>query len=152
MKIKKWLKWSAALLAVGFGGLQLTNPRHENPPVLPGHDLMASNPPPPAIASMLKISCYDCHSYETKWPWYGYVAPVSWYLVRDVTAARAAMNFSDWPHDDQARVRKRWRHIADDLDSQDMPLPQYTRMHPEARLTDAQRAEFIKWATEQAGD
>ncbi len=139
-------------MALGFGGLQLTNPRHENPPILPGHDLMASNPPPPAIAAMLKNSCYDCHSHETKWPWYSYVAPVSWYIVRDVTAARAVMNFSDWPRGDEKRVRKRWRNVADDLESRDMPMPQYTRMHPEARLTDEQRAEFIKWATAQAGE
>jgi hypothetical protein len=101
---------------------------------------------------MLKNSCYDCHSSETKWPWYSYVAPVSFYIVRDVKAGRAAMSFSDWPQDDPKRARKRWRHIADEVEGGSMPPPNYTRIHRQTRLDDAQRAELLKWAKEQAGD
>ena len=150
--MKKWLKWVAGLVALAFLALQLTNPAHLNPPVEPGHDLLAGNPPPASVASMLKNSCYDCHSYQTRWPWYSYIAPVSWLVVRDVDAARSAMNFSDWPHDDPKRVRKRWRHIAEYVQSGDMPMSNYTRMHSEARLTDQQRAELVTWAQVQAGD
>jgi hypothetical protein len=103
------------------------------------------------VAAILKNSCYDCHSFETKWPWYSYVAPVSWYVVRDVDAARASLNFSDWPHDDAGRARKRWRHIADEVENGEMPPPNYTRMHSHARLDVRQREELVKWASEQAG-
>jgi hypothetical protein len=142
----------------GFGGicllaaiaLQFTNPPHPNPPIVHGHDVLASTAPPPAVAAMLKNSCYDCHSYETKWRWYSYVAPFSWYVARDVSAGRASLNFSDWPQDDPRRVRKRWKHIAEQVDDGEMPLPSYTRIHHQARLDERQRAELVKWAQEQS--
>ena len=149
--MKKRLKWIAFLSWLAIIGIQFANPSNQNPPVEPGRDLLASNAPPPAIAAMLKNSCYDCHSFETKWPWYSYIAPVSWYVARDVNAARASLNFSDWPHDDAGRARKRWGHIADEVESGEMPLSSYTRMHPQARLDAQQRAELVKWASGQAG-
>ena len=130
--------------------LQFTNPSHQNPLVLSGHDLFATNAPPPSVAALLRNSCYDCHSFETKWPWYSYVAPVSWFVARDVSAARSKLNFSDWPHQDPGRARKRWRHIADEVENSEMPLPGYTQMHPQARLDERQRAALVKWAREQA--
>jgi hypothetical protein len=71
-------------------------------------------------------------------------------VVRAINAGRASMNFSDWPQDDPKRARKRWGHIADEIESGDMPLPSYTRMHSEAKLDAGQRAELIKWASAQA--
>ena len=148
--MKKWAKIcgvSVLLLAIG---LQFTNPPHVNPAVAPGHDMLASNPPPPAVAAMLKNACYNCHSFETDWPWYSYIAPVSWYVARDVSAGRAALNFSDWPHDDAGRVRKRWRHIADEVQNGEMPLAIYMRIHRQARLDDEARAALVKWAESQS--
>jgi hypothetical protein len=146
----KWFKWMGSLGMLAVLALQFTNPSHQNPPVEPGHDLLASNPPPASVVALLKNSCYDCHSFETKWFWYSYVAPVSWYIVRDVNAARAGLNFSDWPQDDPRRARKRWRHIADEVENGEMPLPSYTWMHGQKRLDERQRAELVKWAQEQA--
>jgi Haem-binding domain len=148
--MKKWLRMIGILGLLAVIAMQLANPSHQNPPVLPGHDLMATNAPPPSVALLLRNSCYDCHSFETKWPWYGQVAPVSWLLARDINAARSNLNFSDWPHDDASRARKRWRHIAEAVENGEMPLPSYTRMHPEARLDERQRDELVKWAKEQA--
>lgn len=130
--------------------LQFTNPAHSNPPVLTGHDLMVSNSPPPAVAALLKEVCYDCHSYETRWPWYSYVAPFSYPLVGHVNDARDRLNFSDWPHMDPARARKKLKHIADAVDSGEMPLRQYTWLHPRARLDQTQRQLLTEWAGHEA--
>jgi len=149
-QMKKWLKRIGGFCVFALIALQLSNPPHPNPSVVPGHDVMAGNTLPPSVAALLKNSCYDCHSYETKWPWYSYIAPVSWSVVGNVNAARDRLNFSDWPHDDTRRVRKRWRHIADEIQNGEMPLPGYTWMHSRARLNAQQRAELVKWAEEQA--
>jgi hypothetical protein len=151
-KMKKWFKWLGGVLAIGAVALQLTNPPLTNPAVLPGHDLAATNAPPPEIAAVIKRACYDCHSFQTVWPWYSHVAPVSWIIVNDVNSARGAMNFSDWPHDDQARVRKRWRHIADDVEAKEMPLRGYAIIHPPSRLSDDERAKLVQWARKQASE
>src|SRR5271169_1947874 len=102
--MKKILKWVPVVFAAAFLLLQFTNPPRTNPPVV--SDLMATNPPPPEIAAMLHAACYDCHSYETKWPWYSHIAPVSWLVAGDVRDGRHDMNFSDWPNNDPMRVAK----------------------------------------------
>jgi Haem-binding domain len=146
----KLVKVVGGFLLLGGAALQFTNPSHRNPPIVPGHDLLASNAPPAAMAALLRNACYNCHSFETDWPWYSYVAPVSWLMGRDVSAARAALNFSEWPHDDSARARKRWRHIAEAVQNGEMPMPSYARIHREARLDDPQRAALVKWAQSQS--
>jgi hypothetical protein len=148
--MKKRLTTIGVLGLLAVIPLQFTNPSHQNPPVLPGHDLFATNAPPRSVAALLRNSCYDCHSFETKWPWESYVAPVSWLVARDVESARSNLNFSDWPHNDARRARKRWRHIAQEVEDGEMPLPSYTRMHRQARLDERQRAELVKWAKERA--
>jgi hypothetical protein len=143
-------RWAGAAFLAGFVLLQLTNPPRTNPPPLPGHDLLASNAPPPDIAAALKAACYNCHSCETRWPWYSRVAPVSWWVAGHVKDAREVMNFSDWPHDQPSRVRKRWDRIAEAVEAREMPLPSYLWMHPESRLNGPQRARLVAWARQTA--
>src|SRR5580700_6636669 len=111
--MKIWLKRVGRIALLATVTLQFTNPAHLNPPVQPGCDVLASNAPPAAVTALLKNACYNCHSDETVWPWYSFIAPVSWSVVGHVNEGRKAMNFSQWPHDDASRARKRWRRISD---------------------------------------
>src|ERR1700722_4692509 len=122
--MKKILKWIFVALVVVFVLLQLTNPAGPPPPVV--LDLMATNPPPPAIAAMLHAACYDCHSYETKWPWYSHVAPVSWLVVSDVNDGRKNLNLSEWPAGDPKRAAKRLENMSEKIGYGEMPLKKYT--------------------------
>jgi hypothetical protein len=148
--MKKKLKWIFAALVAGFALLQFTSPLRTNPPVAPGHDLTATNPPPPQIAALLHSACYDCHSCETKWPWYSRIAPVSWLVVSDVNDGRERLNFSDWPRALPERAAKRLERISEELGYKDMPPAKYTLLHPEARLTAGQREQLIQWADQEA--
>jgi hypothetical protein len=147
--MRKWLKWIGGAALLGAIAMQFINPPHLNPPVVPGHDLLASNAPPPQVAALLKNACYDCHSSETKWPWYSYVAPISWSLVQHVNDARESLNFSEWPHDAPKRARKKWRRIAEAVDANEMPLPSYTWIHSQSRLTAQQRKQLVEWAQQK---
>lgn len=148
--MKKRSKWILLIAIAAFALLQLTNLGRTSPPVVPGHDLSSTNPPPPEIAAMIRGACYDCHSYETHWPWYGHVAPVSWWLDGHVHDARERLNFSEWPHDDPQRAGKKWNRISNTVRDGDMPLPSYARMHKPARLTAEQRQKLADWAAEEA--
>jgi len=149
--MKKKLRWVLLVLVAGFLLLQLANPARTNPPIVPGHDISATtNAPPPQIAALLHAACYDCHSYETKWPWYSHVAPMSWLIASDVKGGRRRVNFSDWPNDHPDWAARRWENISEQLDYKEMPPAKYTMMHPEARLTDVQRKELIRWADTMA--
>jgi hypothetical protein len=118
-------------VVVVLGVLQLVPlGRHgENPPV------RAEPPWPSAESRALAVrACFDCHSNETKWPWYTDIAPVSWLAVRDVDEGRAALNFSEWD-----RPQKEAHEAAEELLEGEMPMVIYLPLHPEALLSTAEK-------------
>ena len=144
--MRKKLKWLLAAAVAVFALMQLANPPRTNPTAPPGHDLSAHDGPPPEIAALLHSACYDCHSDETRWPWYSHIAPMSFLIASDVRNGRERLNFSDWPHDLPARAAKRLERISEELGYHDMPPAKYTLLHADARLTPAQRQALIDWA------
>jgi hypothetical protein len=148
--VKKRFKWIVVIAIAAFGLLQLTNAARTSPKAVPGHDVLSTNPPPAEIANMLRTACYDCHSYETHWPWYGHVAPISWWLDSHVQEARESLNFSEWPNDDPQRAAKKWNHVSNAVRDGDMPLPSYTWIHRPARLNDEQRKRLADWAEQES--
>jgi len=146
--MKKKLRWILGALVVVFALLQLTNPARTNPPVV--HDFLAAETPPPPLAARFRGACYDCHSYETKWPWYSHVTPVSWLIADDVKEGRRHLNFSDWPAGDPTRAAKRLENASEELGYNEMPPAKYRVIHPAARLTDAERQQMIQWLDQEA--
>jgi hypothetical protein len=106
---------------------------HTNPPVTQA----AAFAPGPGL-ELARGACFDCHSNETAWPWYTNIAPASWLVQRDVEGGRETVNFSEWDRP-QPEVDELLEVIRDG----DMPPTSYTLIHPEARLTDAQRATLL---------
>lgn len=94
--------------------------------------------PSPEAEAIARTSCYDCHSNETDWPVYSYVAPMSWLVRRDVDNGRAELNFSEWD-----RGGGEVDEAADVVEDGEMPLANYTRIHRDARLTDEEAATLI---------
>jgi hypothetical protein len=119
---------------------QFVQPDRSNPPVV--SEIAA----PPQVAAILKRSCYNCHSNRTEWPWYAYVAPVSWLVADHVEEGRGDLNFSNWPVLDFEAVDDSLRDIEKQVAKGDMPLPQYVWLHPEARLSDEDKAVLLAWA------
>ena len=119
--------------ALGFLGafalLQLVRFEQANPPVTA--DLVA----PAEVTAILRRACYDCHSNETRWPWYGQVAPVSWLLHRDVVDGRKHLNFSDWSAAAEDRRARRRTAIVEEVSEGEMPPWFYVAAHPAARLS-----------------
>jgi Haem-binding domain len=141
-RMKEKLKWAAVSFAAIFLLLQFTNPARTNPPVI--RDFIAAENPPADVAASIRAACYDCHSHETKWPLYSRIAPSSWLVVNDVNEGREHLDLSDWP-DDSARAAKKLDRINEELDYREMPPKKYTLLHPEARLTEAQRKAIMDW-------
>ena len=146
--MKNKLKWVFAGLTVVFALLQFTNPPRTNPPVV--QDLMATNSPTPEIAAMLHAACYDCNSYNTRWPWYSRVAPMSWLIADDVKEGRKHLNLSEWPADNPERIAKLLDRMSEEIDYREMPPKKYTALHADARLTDADRKTVTAWLDAQA--
>ncbi len=106
---------------------------HSNPPVT------ADAPwPDEQVAAIARESCYSCHSNETEWPLYSYVAPMSWLVRSDVESGRDELNFSTWPDDDGELDDS-----IEQIEEGTMPPSQYTLIHRGAALSDAEQTELI---------
>ncbi len=101
---------------------------------------------PSEVAVVLTRSCLDCHSNHTVWPWYSYVAPVSWMVERDVHDGRNRLNFSKWGQYTFQQREKVFADIATVVKNHEMPLPQYVVIHRQARLSDAETDIVYGWA------
>jgi hypothetical protein len=99
------------------------------------------------VKGILKTSCYDCHSLETRYPWYSYVAPVKWLVINDIRDGREELNFSEWQKLEKRVQIKKLEDIKEEVEGGDMPLPIYTIMHQKARLSDEQKIKLSEWAT-----
>lgn len=126
---------------------QLVRPTIGNPPVDPARSLWNDSRVDPRVAKILKRACANCHSHETEWPWYSHVSPVSWMLARDVKKGRAKLNFSEWSGASPNQLQE----IGDAIDKNQMPPATYTLMHPEARLSKADREILFAWADGKLG-
>jgi hypothetical protein len=139
-----------ALVLVAFVVLQCTGPERTNPAIDDARRLEATVSVPGEVQNMLRRACYDCHSDETRWPWYSSVAPISWLVVGDVREARAELNFSRWSEYhryDRADLLDKACELAK---KGEMPLPAYVRLHPEARLSPADLEAFCAWTATEA--
>jgi len=139
--IKKIIKIVLGFLTGFLIGLQFAQEVKTNPPVT------AEIVVPDDLKTILRTSCYDCHSNETKWPWYSYVAPISYLIVDDVKEGREKLNFSEWEKYDEAKKLKLKEEIWEEVEKEDMPLPVYTYLHPESKMDFIKKEKIRKWAS-----
>jgi hypothetical protein len=140
--LKRFLVRVMIGLLVLFVAIQFWPVARSNPPVT--GDLAAPEP----VNSILRRSCYDCHSNETRWPWYSYVAPVSWLVAHDVEEGREHMNLSEWSKLSENKRASVADEMAEEVEDGEMPLPMYLRAHADAKLSDEDKRILRKWADE----
>jgi hypothetical protein len=129
------LKW----LLVGLGVLLLAvqfvpyGRAHDNPPV-------TAEPPwdSPVTRDLAVRACFDCHSNQTRWPWYSNIAPMSWLIQRDIDEGRDELNWSEWGPESEGD------ESAETVLEGSMPPGAYTLLHQEARLTDQEMDALVE--------
>jgi hypothetical protein len=110
------------------------------------NDISVKHPLPPAVKPLLEHACYDCHSNNTKYPWYANVQPVAWWLDWHINDGKRHLNFSEFGRYTPKRAAEKLDNVIDELEQHSMPLKSYTWMHPEARLTAAEIKTLTAWA------
>ena len=144
--MKKVLKWALVAVVSVLVLVQFFRPNRENPPLEPSLALTSVAQIGPGVAVLLRTSCYDCHSNETRWPWYSGIAPASWLVAQDVAGGRRHLNFSEWGKYSPTRQISLLGKISDEVSSRGMPLPKYLMLHADARLTPADADSIVHWA------
>lgn len=128
--MKKFFKITFIVLVVGFVLIQFKQPDRTNPPEI------ADSTIPDEVKVILKAKCYDCHSNESEWPWYSYVAPVSWWVADHVHEGRREVNYSKWDTYDEDRKEDKIEETFDEMLDRFMPLKSYLITHPDAEVTE----------------
>lgn len=143
--MKVWQYLIGGLAVIGIA-IQLVP--NELPAVNSGNpeDLIGSGVVDGEVAGLLKKACYDCHSNETKYPWYSHVAPISWLVAKDTREGREELNFSNWTSYDMMEKLEKLDDIAIEVGEGEMPMKVYTYVHSEAKLKDLERKKLIEWA------
>ena len=134
-KSRIWIAVGVVVLAAQLVPVDRSNPPVESEITLPD-----------GVDGIVRKACYDCHSHETRWPWYAYVAPISWLVHHDVEHAREHLNFSRWGGYALKEQRELFDDIAEEVEEREMPLQIYLSLHAEARLTSDERRVLIDWA------
>ena len=147
--MRKTLKWIAVGLLTLFLAAQIYQPERSNPPIDESKTIFAALNVPPDVKAILDRSCSDCHTNNTKWPWYSYVAPTSWLTARDVKNGRSSLNLSIWGTYKRTRQAGKLDDISEQLTTDKMPLKPYRMMHPGAVLTKEEIALVSRWAEEE---
>jgi len=108
-------------------------------------DFLLSTDAPENVSKIMHEACYDCHSNETKYPWYSDVAPISWWLNNHIHEGREELNFNYWQSFTPKRKQRKLNECLEMIQEREMPLPSYTWIHKEARLNTDQRQILINW-------
>jgi hypothetical protein len=143
LKQKFTLKNIGLVLLTTFVLMQFFRIDKTNPPLDPANDFISITKPSAEIASILKASCYDCHSNEIRYPWYTNIAPFSWWIKHHVNEGNEELNFSEWGTYKPRRMDHKLKEGIEMIEEDKMPLYSYTVMHGDAKLSAEQKEKLI---------
>ncbi|PZD79389.1 heme-binding domain-containing protein [Mesonia sp. K7] len=145
MKIVKIIAWIAliALVAIQFFPVD-----YNQSETIPQTDFMLVNNVPVTVEKSLQVSCYDCHSNNTQYPWYNKVQPVAWFLEGHIKKGKEELNFSEWDSLTIRRKTSKLRSIIKQIEGNKMPLDSYTLIHRDAKLSESEKKLLIEYMSD----
>lgn len=149
---KKLLKRIFLVLLAAFVIIQFIRPDRSNPESDPAKHLFAVEQMPEDVKAIMKTSCLDCHSNNTKWPWYSAINPVGWRVADHVRHGRGELNFSTWADYPEDKKLHKLDECIEEVEKGKMPLSDYLNMHGEAELTDEEEKVLFAWIKGRLGD
>ena len=125
--------------------MQLVQPtRNRGVAILPT-DIQKIYAVPDRVSAVLKNSCYDCHSNNTRYPWYSFIQPGAWLMASHIKKGKADLNFSEFGVYSNRRQQNKLQAIANSITDETMPLSSYTLLHKNARLSTDDKVILLDW-------
>ena len=143
--MKKILKRFFLVLLLAFIVIQFFRPEKNQSNVIGANDITKKYPVPENVLAILKVSCYDCHSNNTVYPWYSKIQPVTWWLNNHIQDGKKDLNFSEFL---SYRIRRQYvklEQINDLIKKDEMPLDSYLWIHKNAKLNTEQKLLLANW-------
>ena len=146
------MKKVLVILLVAFVLIQFFPIDKNNPPATPQLDFLAIKNTPESTATLIRNGCYDCHSNESKYPWYSNFQPVAWFLKNHIDEGRRELNFSTFATYEPKRQAHKLAEATEMIKKGEMPLDSYTIIHSEAKYTEAQKQEVVQYLKKVEND
>ena len=146
VRVSQWASRTLAVVLVLLIGAQFVGAGRTNPPSKPGSSLLALQSTPADVRAILDRSCRDCHSNDTRWPWYSRVAPISWFLLNHVNGGRDRLNYSRWTSYESDDQDKFLNGMCTLTRKGRMPVSSYLWIHRDAKLSDADIKTLCAWS------
>ena len=145
--MKIFFKRFLIFLLVAFLVIQFFRPAKNVSAAVALNDISTKYVIPADVDAVLKASCYDCHSNNTKYPWYNNIQPVAWYLADHIKEAQKELNFNEFASYNVAKQYRKLEEIINEVEMDEMPIESYSLIHGGSKLNLAQKSTLINWAT-----
>ena len=143
----KVVKKVLILLLIVFVGIQFVPTNRNQSTEILDTDFSKTFEVPQDVQQLLETSCYDCHSNNTNYPWYNKIQPVSWFLEHHIEEGKEELNFSDFGSYSGRKQKSKLKSVISQIEDDKMPMPSYTFMHADAKLSEADKKLLINWVT-----
>jgi hypothetical protein len=145
--LKKILKRTFQILLLIFIVIQFIRPAKNKSEGISSNDISKIYAMPADVQSILKTSCYDCHSNNTVYPWYAQIQPVAWWLNNHINDGKKDLNFSEFKTYTIRKQYKKLEEVNDLVKKDAMPLNSYLWIHTDAKLSQQQKLALASWVT-----
>ena len=135
--------WLAVLVVAIVLVIQVIPVERNVSTVPPGQSFEKTEKVPANVAAILKVSCYDCHSNNTRYPWYSELQPGAWFMARHIKKGKEELNFDEFNNYSKRRKKAKIKSIISQIEKEEMPLKSYRMMHGNARLSADEKKELL---------
>ncbi|WP_026449848.1 heme-binding domain-containing protein [Aequorivita capsosiphonis] len=134
------------IVIIAFIAIQFIRPLKNSGQEIAEHQITNKYQVPEEVDKLLKVSCYDCHSNTSHYPWYSNVQPIAWILEDHILEGKDELNFSTFLNYPIWRQYKKFKEIGKEVKEDEMPLTSYTFLHRDAVLSADQKLLIQNWA------
>lgn len=137
--------WLAVLVVAIVLVIQVIPVERNVSTVPPGQSFEKTEKVPANVAAILKVSCYDCHSNNSRYPWYSELQPGAWFMARHIKKGKEELNFDEFNNYSKRRKKAKIKSIISQIEKEEMPLKSYLLLHPDAGLTPNKKKVLLQF-------
>ena len=137
--------WLAVLVVAIVLVIQVIPVERNVSTVTPGQSFEKTEKVPANVAAILKVSCYDCHSNNTRYPWYSELQPGAWFMARHIKKGKEELNLDEFNDYSKRRKKAKIKSIISQIEKEEMPLKSYLLLHPDAGLTPNKKKVLLQF-------
>ena len=133
------------VLVSGFVGMQFIPASPNQTNAVQPDDFVKIYQPEGKLSEIIKNACYDCHSNNTKYPWYSKIQPVRYFMDKHVEEGKEELNFNEFGSYSRRKQRSKLKSIISQIEKEEMPLKGYILLHDEARISESDKTSLVNW-------